>query len=205
MTGFKILSCCFIFLIFSSLAMSEELSIKSNPEQAEIYVKNAANHERVKIGKTPLKISMNEIVNNYAKSNVFVLELEKDGFDSYRVLMTRTGSNDIELNVNLEVSKNVRMIKDVDYLVSQLFEVQRQIRTKDYTSAVRKLDELEKDFPHYSVIYELKGSAFYLDKQFNKALNYYRKAFGINPDNRDAYIMKVYLEEKFNLKQPTDG
>jgi tetratricopeptide (TPR) repeat protein len=78
--------------------------------------------------------------------------------------------------------------------------VQRQIRSKDYANAVKRLDELEKDFPHYSIIYELKGSAFYLDKQFKQALNYYRKAFSVNPENRDAYIMKVYLEEKFELK-----
>jgi tetratricopeptide (TPR) repeat protein len=180
--------------------MAEEISVTSNPEQAEVYVKNTNTKERVKIGKTPIKMSMNDMVNNFARANVFMIEIEKEGFDPYRILMTRTGSNDIELLVNLEISKNMKLIKDLDYLMSQLFEVQRQIRSKDYANAVKRLDELEKDFPHYSIIYELKGSAFYLDKQFKQALNYYRKAFSVNPENRDAYIMKVYLEEKFELK-----
>ena len=131
-------------------------------------------------------------------------EIEKEGFDPYRVLLTRTGSNDIEMSVNLDISKNIKMIKDLDYLMVELFDVQRQIRAKDYTSALNKLDGLEKDFPHYSIIYELKGSAYYLNKDFSKALNFYRKAFSINPDNRDAYNMKIYLEKKFNLK-PANG
>ncbi len=192
-------------LSLSYWCLAEDLTITSNPEQAEIFVKSSASDPGVKIGKTPLKIPMNEVVTNFAKSNVFILEINKEGFDTYRVLLTRTGSNDIELSVNMEVSKNLKLVKDVDYLVTQLFEVQRQIRTKDYADALKKLDLLEKDFPHYSCVYELKGSAYYLSKDFSKALSYYRKAFSINPDNRDAYIMKVYLEEKFNLKQPTGG
>jgi tetratricopeptide (TPR) repeat protein len=201
------------FIIYLSLIMlvngtdyvqAEDISVTSNPEQADVFVKNTLTKEKVKIGKTPLKMSLNDIVNNFARSNVFIVEISKDGFDPYRLLLSRTGSNDIELSVNLDISKNIQMVKEVDFLMSQLFDVQRQIRAKDYGSALTKLDELEKDFPHYSIIYELKGSAYYLDKQFSKALNYYRKAFSVNPENRDSYIMKVYLEEKFELK-PQEG
>lgn len=204
----KALTAPLIFILLSMLfgqhVLAEDISVTSNPEQAEVFVKNPNTKERVKVGKTPIKMSMNDMVNNFARSNVFMIEIEKEGFDPYRVLMTRTGSNDIELLVNMEISKNMKLIKDLDFLMSQLFEVQRQIRSKDYNSALKKLDDLEKDFPHYSIIYELKGSAYYLDKQFKQALNYYRKAFSVNPENRDAYIMKVYLEEKFELK-PASG
>jgi|GEM_PF-592274 len=192
-----------LLLVMTQFSWAEDLSITSNPEQAEVWVRQNSNNPGVKIGKTPLKLSMNEVVNNYAKSNVFILEIVKEGFETYRLLLTRTGSNDIELAVNMEVSKNLKMVKDVDYLVNQLFDIQRQIRVKDYTNAISKLEQLEKDFPHYSVVYELKGSAYYLNKDFAKALSYYRKAFSINPENRDAYVMKLYLEEKFNLKTNT--
>ncbi|MBI2521474.1 MAG: hypothetical protein HYV97_13735 [Bdellovibrio sp.] len=194
-----------VFGLFSHSGFAEDLTITSNPEQADIFIKSTSNDPGVKIGRTPLKIPMNEVVNNFAKSNVFILEISKEGFDSYRLLLTRTGSNDIELSVNLEVSKNLKLVKDVDYLVTQLFEVQRQIRIKDYVDALKRLDQLEKDFPHYSVVYELKASTYYLSKDFSKALSYYRKAFSMNADNRDAFIMKNYLEEKFKLQQATGG
>ena len=101
----------FLFIFWSFSALAEQIEIKSNPEKAEIYVKNTSTKERVKIGKTPLKMSMNEIVNNFAKANVFILEIEKEGFDPYRVLITRTGANDIFMVVNLEISKNIQMVK----------------------------------------------------------------------------------------------
>ncbi|OFZ14260.1 MAG: hypothetical protein A2X86_05275 [Bdellovibrionales bacterium GWA2_49_15] len=194
-----------VLTFFSRWCLAEELTVTSNPEQADIFIKTTSNDAGVKIGRTPLKIPMSEVVNNFAKSNVFILEISKEGFDPYRVLLTRTGSNDIELSVNLDVSKNLKLVKDVDYLVTQLFEVQRQIRIKDYVDALKRLDILEKDFPHYSVVYELKASTYYLSKDFSKALSYYRKAFSMNSDNRDAYIMKLYLEEKFKLEPKTGG
>ena len=192
---FFIFTFCFLF----PKAHSDEFRIRSNPEQADIYVKNTNTGNRIKIGKTPLAMPLSELVSNFAKADVFILELGKDGFEPYRILITKMGSNDIDLLVNLKISKNIKKIKDTDYLISQLFETQRQIRAKDYSGALKKLDKLEEKFPHYSIVYELKASAYYLDKQFKRALNYYRKAFSVNSDNRDAYIMKIYLEKKFKL------
>jgi hypothetical protein len=31
------------------------------------------------------------------------------------------------------------------------------------------------------------------------SLSYYRKAFALNPDNVDAYKMKIYLEKKLGV------
>jgi tetratricopeptide (TPR) repeat protein len=192
----------FLLLLIGTInmALGEELSIVSNPEKAIIFVKNNTTKKMVKIGMTPLKISMNEVANNYANGDVFVLELKKNGFDPYRVLLARSGSNDVELNVNLEVNKDIQLVKDVDTLIAKLFEVQRRIRVKDYPGAIKMLTEAEKKFPHFSIIYELKASAYYLDKKFTQALNFYRKAFSVNPENRDAYVMKLYLEKKFKLE-----
>jgi len=188
-----------IFLFTMTKTYGDEFRIRSNPEQADIYVKNTNTGAKIKIGKTPLTMPLAELISNFAKADVFILELAKDGFEPYRILITKMGSNDIDLLVNLKISKNIKRIKDTDYLISQLFETQRQIRAKDYSGALKKLDKLEEKFPHYSIVYELKASAYYLDKQFKRALNYYRKAFSVNSDNRDAYIMKVYLEKKFKL------
>ena len=36
-------------------------------------------------------------------------------------------------------------------------------------------------------------------KEFKRSLSFYRKAFAVNPKNRDAYRMKLYLEKKFKI------
>ena len=130
--------------------------------------------------------------------------IEKDGFDPYRILISKTGENDINLFVNLDIRKDIEEIKNIDQYTNELFEVQRLIRVKNYETALNKLYDLEKKFPHYSTIYELTGSALYLSKDFSKSLSYYRKAFAKNADNIDAYRMKTYLEKKLAIRSVGD-
>ncbi|MBT7610106.1 MAG: hypothetical protein HN576_10135 [Bacteriovoracaceae bacterium] len=128
-----------IAMLMSTSAFSEDISITSNPKQATISVRNAETGQEVKIGKTPYKGSLDAIVANIASGSVFMLEITKIGFEPYRILITKTGSSDIAVNVNMIVSRDMRMTQDFDLLMSELFDVQRMIRTKDYSSSMQRL------------------------------------------------------------------
>ena len=145
---------------------------------------------------------MQEVVTNFSESQVFLIEVVKDGHEDYRVMVGQVGSNEVDLTINLNPVKTILEQKATDELIAKLFDVQRQIRIKDYGNAIDRLMVLDKQYPNYSIISELIGSAFYLDQKFKEALSYYRKAFSINPENKDAFIMKNYLEKKFNLTTP---
>ncbi|MCO4793109.1 MAG: hypothetical protein KC493_05335 [Bacteriovoracaceae bacterium] len=185
--------------LFNNVVMSEEIAITSNPEEVDIFVKNAQTGQELKIGKTPYKGDVDALTANVANGSVFMIELRKVGFESYRILFTKAGKSDIAVNVNMEVAKDMSMTQDFDLLTGDLFDVQRMVRTKDYQSALKKLEMLEKKFPHFSVVYEMRASVFYLMKEFKRSLTFYRKAFATNPKNRDAYRMKMYLEKKFKV------
>lgn len=191
-----------ITFLIPSICFSKTLSMRSNPTEADVFVVNTTTNKRVKIGKTPFDMEMQEIVINFAGSEVFLLEVEKSGYENYRVMIGQVGSNQVDLTVNMNPVKTIIEQKDTDDLIAQLFDIQRQIRTKDYSSAINRLVDLEKKYPNYSIIAELIGSAYYLDQKFKEALGYYRKAFSVNPENKDAFIMKNYLEKKFNLIAP---
>jgi tetratricopeptide (TPR) repeat protein len=191
-----------VFAILMTLcfgANASELKITSNPEDCEVVVKNAQTGQESTLGKTPYTGNLETISQNVAGSNVFMVQLKKEGFEPMRIIVTKVGNTDIVLSANLEISKNITLNRDFDTLAGELFDVQRLIRVKDYDSSLKKLDQLEKKFPHFSVVYEMKGSVFYLTKEYKRALAYYRKAFATNPDNMDAYRMKIYLEKKFNI------
>ncbi len=188
---------------FISYAGAEEIAITSNPEEVNIFVKNAQTGQELNIGKTPYKGDVEALTANVANGSVFMIELRKDGFETYRILVTKAGKSDIAVNVNMEVSKDMSMTQDFDLLTGDLFDVQRMVRTKDYQSALKKIEMLEKKFPHFSVVYEMKASVFYLMKEFKRSLTFYRKAFATNPKNRDAYRMKIYLEKKFKVASNT--
>lgn len=189
----------FITALFLNYAFAEIVKITSNPPDVQIYVKNTSTQKLIKLGKTPFQISESELISNYAKGEIYILELKKVGFDPYRILMSKLGKSNVDLFINMEVKKSIRDIKLIDAYSQELFEIQRLIRVKNYDTAIKKLFILEGKFPHYSVIYEMAGSAFYLNKKFSQSLAYYRKAFSKNTDNIDAYRMKEYLEAKLGL------
>lgn len=178
---------------------AEKIEIKSNPEEAEIFILTDEGTAPQKIGKTPFKQDLKELIQTYVKKNNFVFELRKEGYEPYRVLFTKTSNLDVELAVNLEVSREIKTIKRHDMLMVELFDVQKLIRGKNFTDAMNKLNILEKDYPHFSIIAELKATTYYMMKDVEKALSYYRKSFALNSDNVDSYKMKVYLEKKLGI------
>jgi tetratricopeptide (TPR) repeat protein len=106
----------------------------------------------------------------------------------------------IDLKINLQISKDIEMTKKIDKFVNSLFESQRMVRSKNYDGAIAELNKAEAIFPFVSSVYEIKGSVFYLKKNYPESLSFYRKAVSINPENIDAYNLKLYLEKNFNLK-----
>lgn len=174
-----------------------KLVIKSQPEGAEIFI--ATNGKPVRLGVTPYEANLTEVMSTYVKSSSFMLELKKQGHNPYRVLLAKTDDVDLELTANLALDQAVSNIKEHDALMNQLFDVQKLVRGKNFRDAIMKLDELEKKHPALSIIPELKATAYYMNKEVENALSYYRRAFALNPDNHDAYRMKVYLEKKMGI------
>jgi len=184
---------------FSQQAFTaSKLTIKSQPPGAEIFIQSASS-KAVRIGTTPYEADLNEIVDSYVKSNSFVLELKKSGHNPYRLLVAKTAEADLELTANLELDKAISNLKDHDLLMNELFNVQKLVRGRNFTDALKQLDTLEKKHPQLSIIPEMKATTYYMNKDIEKALSYYRKAFSLNPENSDAYRMKTYLEKKLNL------
>lgn len=187
----------FFVLFLSTQSWGAKLLIKSQPEAADIFI--TANGKPVRLGATPYQADLNEIIANYIKSDSFLIELKKPGHIPYRLLLAKTNDVDIELTANLELDKAVSNLKEHDALMNKLFNVQKLIRGRSFKDAIEELSALEKNYPDFSIIPELKATAYYMNKDVENALSYYRRAFALNPENRDAYSMKVYLEKKLGL------
>lgn len=189
----------FIFTFFSIIALADTVKIASNPPEAEIWVHSDPNEQPEKIGKTPYKSNLKDLINTYVKKSTFIVEVKKKGFEDYRILFTKMSGIDVDLSVNLAVEDKVKTIKDHDLLMISLFDVQKLIRSGNFSDAIYQLNELEKTHKGFSIIAELKATTYYMNKDIENALAYYRSAFALNPDNVDAYKMKVYLEKKLGV------
>lgn len=195
----------FLLSTFVALgAFASEFNINSNPSDCDVFI-IGENGKKNAVGKTPYKGNLESLKSTYGLTGTMQVEVYKPGFEAFNISVPLISSSAVNLNANLEVEKDIKLTQDVDLLVTDLFDVLRMMRIKDFPSAFAKLDKLEEKFPQYSIIYEMKGSISYMQKEFKKALNYYRKAFGINPKNREAYKMKVYLEKKFQVAGDVTG
>lgn len=188
----------FVHLLSFNL-WAQDLVINSMPDEANIYIRGNANEPSQLLGKTPFKQPIQNVIKNYVKKNSFIVEIEKEGYEVYRIVLAKTTSSEVDLSVNLKVDRKIATIKEHDSMMVELFSIQKLIRSGNYQSAIGRLDELEKKYKHFSIIAELKATAFYLNKDIEKALAYYRMAFALNSDNVDAYKMKVYLEKKLKI------
>jgi len=195
----KFLLLVLLFILFSVQTIAQDLSIVSTPEKANVMVQLQGNDQFKNVGKTPFKDSLKSFLSTYVGKNSFILTIEKEGYEPYKMLFTKNKDVDIDISVKLEVSKAISTVKKHDVLVSDLFKVQKMIRSKNFDGAISRLDELAKDHKHFSIIPELKGIAHYLNKDIERSLSMYREAFGLNPKNVDAYKMKVYLEKKLGV------
>lgn len=187
------------FFILTSYAFAGSVKITSSPDQCEIFVVDPEDGKKTVLGKTPFEGDVDQLKSTIGENGVAQLEIHKPGFIPYNLALPMVGGSDMKIFANLEVEKDIALTQDIDLLMGDLFDVLRMVRVKDFGNGIKKLELLEKKFPHYSIIYEMKGMISYLQKNYKQALNFYRKSFGLNPKNREAYRMKVYLEKKFNI------
>ena len=182
--------------ILASCSTPSVISIKSDPEGAEVYVKNMDSKSQEKIGNTPLLIKGDELEKKKLKEGPLVVILTKQGFDEKKILLSETTAVDIEVSMKLTPTDRLANAKQVDDLSGQLFEVQRYIRLKEFQEALKLVDKLKKDYPEISVPNELEGSIHYLTKDYKKSHDAFSLAYVKNPENTFALKMKRALEQK---------
>lgn len=190
-----------IFTLLSFSAFAAKVNFVSTPEGAEVFVINPTTGKKKAVGKTPYTSNFSAFLSQGGKNQSVQVMVSKPGYEDFNIVIPQVSSSDVRVNANLRVEKNLKLATDFDFLVTDLFDALRMARLKDFDSSNEKLDLLVKKFPHFSVVYEMKGMNFYLKKDFKKALNFYKKAFSVNPKNREAYRMMTYLEKKFNIKK----
>lgn len=185
---------CFSLNFFNEV-YADQLKLRSEPTDATIYVRDLNGTIKNKIGKTPYEGNIQEIASNYAKSNFFILALEKEGYEGQSILLNDLFKSDIELSMNLVAKEDILEFRKLDKSINDLFESQRLLRGQQYNEALALLKVVEKEQPKLSIIPEMIGSTLYLSKDQKGSLSWYEKAYRMNPENKDAFMMKTYLRK----------
>lgn len=188
------------FVLFNlSLAQAAEFKIDSTPANAEIFVRKKLSDAPIKVGSTPFLGDLDQIKSQYGLPQNFFIELSKEGYKQFNIMLSPIQKSDIDLNVKLDITEDLKLTRRFDDIANNLFEAQRLTRDKNYDGALKELEKAEILEKNLSIISEMRGGIYYLKKDFNSALASYRKAFSLNTKNTEAYSMKVYLESTLGL------
>lgn len=187
------------FLLFSNLLFASKITINSDPPESNVFVRELGSSNYKKLGKAPLETSFEELKTYFVNTAVFMIEVRKKGYLPYRVTVNDLAKADMDMLVNLEPREDFLKYPKIDKNIAELFEAQRLLRAKQYDEAISVLKGVGEKEPFLSIIPEFIGSAYYLKKQNRKSLDFYKKAYRINPENRDAFVMKNYLEKALGV------
>ncbi len=176
-----------------NVVYADQIKLKSEPADVDVYVRDLSGTLKNKVGKTPFEGNIQEIASTYAKSNFFILVLEKEGYESQSILLNDLLKSDIELSMNMVAKEDILEFRKLDKSINDLFESQRLLRGQQYADALALLKNVEKEQPKLSIVPEMIGSALYLSKDQKGSLSWYEKAYRMNPENKDAFTMKTYL------------
>jgi tetratricopeptide (TPR) repeat protein len=189
------------FLSLSSIAFAENIMIQSLPDKAEIYVRSLDSQTYRQVGRTPLTLKLEDLKNRYDLDDLFLVEIRGRGYFPYRLTLNAGVKSDIKLQAVLEEKNDYPLMKAFDKTSAELFEIQRLIRTQNYEEGEKRLLVLAKEYPQLSIISELLGNVYFIQKKNKEALESYARAFRINPENADSYKLMVHLENIMKAKK----
>ncbi len=192
-----------ILLLFLISCGGQEITIKSTPSDADIFIKVLGEKEEERIGKTPLTLSAETVkkLGDPAKS-LTVIDVRRAGYIHEQLLINDFGNTVVEYNFTLEPNAIANIIDKIDNVGEKLFEAQRLMRAGGYEESITILKELDKKFPYSSLINELIGGAYYLKKEFKTSLLHYDLAYKYNPSNVDSFKMIRFLEKELKVSRP---
>lgn len=202
-------------LISVGCSTQTALKVNSNPAGAEVYIKPLAGGEKQGIGKTPLANDNLAALLKGGAAGALIMEIEKPDYITSTIVLPEVIGATLEISQELkpipktaledekakeqerEKQRELEKQKETASLnksLEQLFEAQRLARVGRLDDALKSLDEVQKVSPQLSSIHEMRGGIFYLQKDYNKALDEYRKAALLNSENPSVQQMIKKLE-----------
>ncbi len=84
-------------------------------------------------------------------------------------------------------------------VLTQLTAAEKLYNEKDYSGAIKILNEIEVKKPHYLVYYNL-GLCYWQLNDYYSARKYFLKSFFLNNNNQELRLMLNLLDQKMNLQ-----
>lgn len=194
-----------VFLILFALLLGSILNgcasgfirVTSNPEGAEVSLLRT-NSPPLKIGTTPVAISP-ELYPEAFTDNIQLM-VSKESFGTETMIIPKgTFQSQARVHFNLRAPTGsggacINSDRGTEEVAQGVAEAQRQLLKKNTAEAKRILSNLISRYPNISILHNFLGNAHYLDKDLNNALESYKRARDIQPNNLETARMIEKLQ-----------
>lgn len=197
----------FLFTLCGALGCStHSLKVQSSPEGAEVTI-FSANRSPQKMGKTPLELNSKSNPEIFADS--FQVQVVKEGYQPQAALIPKsstTGSSG-RVNFNLDDTALPKICNVQEEAFNEMArgvaEVSTSVQRKKYVEAGSQVQSLITKYSGVSVLYDLQGNIFYLQKDLARSLEAYKKSNALYPNNPQTLRMITHIQQLQG--QPTGG
>lgn len=189
---FLLISC---LLVLHLTGCTAAFTVKSDPLQADVYVQDAKSGEKKPLGKTPLELPLSAVKQTAGEDvqagDYVTIDVEKQGYVSEHVAipMSRFGTLVTALNVKLKPGDNPKEMHVAKDILDHLFLAQRFAVNREYERAQAELDRILTDFPDFPRALSMRGSIYYMQKNYAESAKWYERAAKADPQMEDAVKM----------------
>lgn len=184
-------------VLVSAGCATSSLRVNSTPDSADVVL-IAKDHAPVKVGKTPIEIDSRNFPVLFQET--LQVEVSKEGFSPLSAVVPRLPTGGVgRLNVNLQATALPQVCQNqaesANTLAKGIADAASLVSRKRLDEAGRLLEELSTKFGTVSVIHDLLGNVYYLQKNLERALESYRRSNRLNPNNIDTLRMIERIEK----------
>lgn len=182
---------------------TSKIKIQAEPTDVNVFVGQQNTLDRRPLGMAPLELSFNELSEKAGGSmktgDYVVLTFEAKDYETEKVLLPVPvlGATSTNLFVKLQNS-NERKESIYREILQRLHNAQKYAQASQFERALIETDKVLDLDPKFERALSMKGSIYYLQKNYIQALKWFDEAIRIDPafDEAIKMINKIKAEMK---------
>ncbi len=173
--------------------------MQSEPSDVEVFASAQNSNQKKSLGKTPLEIKYSELYEKagFTPSNGEFLSITLEGkdYDVEKLLLPPApyGLTSSQMFVKLTPLKDVSQAKEI---LQKLHIAQKFAQAAQFERALVEIDKVLEVDPKFIRALSLKGSVYYLQKNFDEALKWFEKALSLDGSFEEAIKMITKIKEE---------
>lgn len=200
---FKLIPQLTASLIYTGIIFScsgPQLKIQSTPANVQVFAAQQSSKEKKLIGATPLEISFKDLYEktggaSQTGGDYLILTFESPTLEAEKFLLPPVsyGTSTMNLKVNLAARQDT---KSAGSILQRLHNAQKFAQAGQLERAQIEADKALESDPLFIRSISMKGSIYYLQKNYSEATKWFEKALTIDSSFEEALKMLTRIKEE---------